>query len=210
MVAKKRTTLRNKAASKKPNNSLNGSEAVFHQLSTPNSFPEDPKAFLHQLRETKKEKQMNKQDTFLTQIKERAAGNPDFAGISKSSIRRRKRNMKNDLKPKMNDLLLSLNKEAGLKEILENDHKTGSLEDEDMMVDTNVTKITKSTKYRHINNETSASVKIKKNQPSIRNQKGAKQLTKDESKRFVQVLNNNAFKADPFGSLKEIIKMQKF
>ncbi|CCC70194.1 hypothetical protein NCAS_0E01240 [Naumovozyma castellii] len=207
MVAKKRNTLRNKAASRA---ATNGSGSDDHDQSV-FDLPPDPKAYLHQARETKKEKQMNKQQNFLERMKMKANGDGNLEGISKSSIRRRKRKMREDLKPKMYDLLTSLQQESDLRDhVLADDRKDDNNEDE-MVVDS-VTKITKSAAYSHITSGKPmepGSVIMKKNQPNIRNQKGAKAISQKESARFNQVLTNQSFQQNPFGSLREIIKMQK-
>ena len=203
MVAKKRSTLRNKVAVRS-----GLSEKAFDNITLPVDLelPPDPKAFLHQARESKKDKQTNKQQTFLSQIKEKALViDSNFAGISKSSIRRRKRKQRDDLKPKMHDLLTSLQQEEDLKE------DTKDLEDPDKysVSTVKVTKIIKSENYQKLEVNGPGFIKIKRNDPNIRNQKGAKRLALNESKRFNQVLNNPSFQSDPFGSLREIIKIQK-
>lgn len=67
----------------------------------------DPKAFLHQARLTKKEKQQNKSHEFMTKI---GGGHIDGDGgpISKSALRRRKRKANQSLKPKLSDLVDAL------------------------------------------------------------------------------------------------------
>ncbi|EDO17104.1 hypothetical protein Kpol_1025p24 [Vanderwaltozyma polyspora DSM 70294] len=206
MVAKKRNTLRSKAAAGR-----NAKTSVLED-SVLNELPPDPKAFLHQHRESKRDKQNTKQQSFLSQIKNKSLGlDSNLAGISKSAARRRKRKIRDDLKPKMGELLTSLEKEEDLKEYTQDQDDSKDADgDEQMEISiNNVTKITKSNKYGKLSHELPGSVKIKKNQPSIRNQKGAKQLAIDESKRFNQVLTNQSFQQNPFGSLREIIKMQK-
>ena len=109
MVAKKRNQLRNKAASR-----LSKPEE-FDSTEVVSLLPPDPKAFLHQPRESKKEKVLNKSQSFVSKIKDQASLNN--SGISKSSLRRRKRKLRDDLKPKMQDLLTSLQKEGVMEEI---------------------------------------------------------------------------------------------
>lgn len=205
MVAKKRNTLRGKATTRLQNGASILSQPITNSAE---EFPEDPKAYLHQFKETKKEKQSSKQSAFMDRIKD-STNNGEFAGISKSSIRRRKRKMRDDLKPKMNDLLTSLQQEDDLREITrtENDESNiDVMEDIDSYLNTtsNVTRIIKSEKPF-----STGEIKIKKNEPSIRNKKGAKLLSKKETERFQKVLNNQEFKQNSFSALRDIIKLQK-
>ncbi|CAR27465.1 hypothetical protein ZYGR_0I07400 [Zygosaccharomyces rouxii] len=177
MVAKKRNTLRQKSAvtaSKKPQEVLNDIEM---------DMGEDPKAFLHQYKESKKDKNLSRQQMFLDQIKQKNGTDPSFAGISKSAMRRRKRKLRDDLKPKMGELLTSLGQEEDLKEQFEDNFKEeGVVEPEPQ--------------------------KKRKNEPNIRNQKGAKALSVQESERMKQVLSNSSFQQNTFSALRDVIKMQ--
>lgn len=179
MVAKKRNTLRQKAAaastSKKSQEPQNDLEI---------DIGEDPKAFLHQHKESKKEKNLSRQQTFLEQIRQRNDLDPNFAGISKSAIRRRKRKTRDDLKPKMGELLTSLGQEEDLKEQLEEKPE-----------EREVTVVEEPQKKR-------------KNEPNIKNQKGAKALSIQESERMKQVLSNSSFRQNTFGALRDVIGMQ--
>ena len=69
----------------------------------------------------------------------------------------------------------------------------------------NVTRIVKSKKPLE-----PGSIKIKKNEPNIRNKKGARALSIKESKRFMQVLKTDEFKKNSFAALRDIIKLQKY
>ncbi|AET38320.1 Slx9p Ecym_2607 [Eremothecium cymbalariae DBVPG len=196
MVAKKRVQLRSKAANLRKNSLELGDAAEQQQ------FPPDPKAYLHQAREAKKEKQLNKSRSFLTKIREQANDN---VGISKSALRRRKRKQRDDLKPKMQDLLLSLQDEGVLD-------KDGNVQDGSFGPSSTVTSIKKSSGYDGIHNvvaEESGTVPVKKNEPSMRTQRGAKLLAKNEAVRFAQVISDQGFKKDPFATLREVIKMRK-
>ncbi|CAL9737566.1 ribosome biogenesis protein Slx9p [Monosporozyma servazzii] len=202
MVAKKRNTLRGKASSRL------GSKPLDSSIFAPENeleAAEDPKAFLHQYRETKKDKQLNKQSAFISKIKETASS--EFAGISKSSIRRRKRKLRDDLKPRMEDLLTSLKQEPGLQEItksIEEGEHDSVPDGSHMSSVAAVTRIVSKQKPLE-----PGSIKIKKNEPNIRTKKGAKALSIKESQRFMQVLKNDEFKKNSFGALRDIIKMQK-
>ncbi|GAV53458.1 hypothetical protein ZYGR_0AI07420 [Zygosaccharomyces rouxii] len=183
MVAKKRNTLRQKSAaaiSKKSQEPLNNVETKLDM-----DIGEDPKAFLHQYKESKRDKNLSRQQMFLNQIKHKNDTDPNFAGISKSAIRRRKRKMRDDLKPKMGELLTSLGQEDDLKEQLEENFK-----EEDV-----------------VEPEPQPQRK-RKNEPNIRNQKGAKALSVQESERMKQVLSNSSFQQNTFGALRDVIRMQ--
>ncbi|AAS52365.1 AEL319Cp [Eremothecium gossypii ATCC 10895] len=188
MVAKKRTQLRAKAMRQR----RNSSEAMETE-----ELPPDPKAFLHQLRESKREKQLNRSQSFLNRLRDQA-GN---GGISKSALRRRKKRMKEELKPRMEDLLTSLKEEG----VLEED------ESGELAAVTGVTAITASNGYSglHDTAEACGTVRIRKNEPSIRTQRGAKLLTTKEQERFTKVISNERFRSSPFETLREIIKSRK-
>lgn len=207
MVAKKRSTLRGKVAARLGSKPLD----ISILAQGPNvELPEDPKAFLHQYKESKKEKQMNKQNTFISKI--RQSSNTEFSGISKSSIRRRKRKLRDSLKPRMEDLLTSLEQEPDLKELTtEPQGREEGMTDVSNVsflthvIPSNVTRIVKSKKPLE-----PGSIKIKKNEPNIRNKKGARALSIKESKRFMQVLKTDEFKKNSFAALRDIIKLQKY
>ncbi|CAR24240.1 Ribosome biogenesis protein SLX9 [Lachancea thermotolerans] len=194
MVAKKRSQLRAKAALR-----LGRSKDEDDSEPTSIDLPEDPKAFLHLPRESKKDKMMSKSQSFLSKLHENTSIN---GAISKSAIRRRKRKLRDQLKPKMEDLLVSLEKD-GVTEALEipGSEEEGSTRDSTERKTTRIT--------RPPPTPSTGSVIMRKNQPSIRNQRGAKQLAQKESDRFQSVLQNKQFQQDPFAALKEVIKMQK-
>ncbi|CDO92381.1 unnamed protein product [Kluyveromyces dobzhanskii CBS 2104] len=197
MVAKKRTGLRAKAA--RVTNTEK--DDVVQQVT---DLPPDPKAFLHQPRETKKEKSQIKSQNFLSRITDTGKS---LSGISKSSARRRKRKMRDDLKPKLDDLLTSLQDEG----VAEKDEPA-------VEADTNgeskpassVTKVVRSDAYGRIRYDAPQNKgQLRKNEPNIRNQKGAKMLAQQESKRFNEVLLNESFQKNPFDALKEAIRMRQ-
>lgn len=202
MVAKKRNNLRSKA-----NAAAVAASGVYRNVSEVDETFDKPlntdqHAFLHQPRETKKEKQMNKQQTFLSRVKENSSSSePSFAGISKSAMRRRKRKLRDDLKPKMADLLTSLGKEDDLKQHIANNSTSEGFEDSKIQV----TKVLQAD-HRHVSEP--GFIQIKKNEPNIRNQKGAKALSIKESSRMNSILTNTDFQQNPFGALKDVIKMQ--
>lgn len=208
MVAKKRNTLRGKVGARLGSKPLDGS--ILAPADNDTESTPDPKAFLHQHRETKKDKQMNKQSAFISKIKETSSS--EFAGISKSSVRRRKRKLRDDLKPRMQDLLTSLEQDPGLKTLSKDIEESRENEQiNDFMTDApNITPVNAVT--RIVGKEKPlepGSIKIKKNEPNIRNKKGARALSIKESERFMQVLKNDEFKKNTFGALRDIIKMQK-
>lgn len=199
MVAKKRNTLRGKVSAR-----VNASASIFDNSQEEPKTSElapDPKAFLHQFRETKKDKQLNKQSAFLSKIKQ--STNDEFSGISKSSIRRRKRKMRDDLKPKMQDLLTSLEQEQDLKDITAQENVNGDNMEDEISVKPSVTRLINAQK------EEPGSIKIRRNEPNIRTKKGSKLLAVKESERFHQVLTNPTFKQNTFAALRDVIKLQK-
>lgn len=216
MVAKKRTKLRDKV-SRLSNKEQNVEES---EVSYASVLGEDPKAFLHQSKESKKDKMSQKHSMFLERLREKNMAG-EFSGISKSAIRRRKRKMRDELKPKMHDLLTSLENDVDIEQSEESGedefHDASQFqENDDYMGETprHVTRLVKSEnvkgKSKGKMKNASGSVILKKNAPNIRNQKGAKQLSIQETQRFNQVLANQTFQQNPFGSLRDVIKMQKF
>lgn len=188
MVPKKRTRIRDKVAkhSKLPND----------DIPTPLiDLPPDPNAFLHTSKETKKEKLLNKSISFLNKIKR-----DNCSSISKSSLRRRKRNARDELKPKMQDLLVSLEHDGIL---------TNPTVKENNIQETqhSITRIVENPKK--LSSVGSNIFPIKKNEPNIRNQKGAKVLVSKEAIRFNHILTNKSFQQNPFAALREVIEMRK-
>lgn len=198
MVAKKRTALRTKAAKVT-------TVEKDHAVQPLTELPPDPKAFLHQPRETKKEKLQNKSQNFISRITDVGK---NLTGISKSSVRRRKRKLRDELKPKMDDLLISLQQEG----VIRNDEPS----QEDLAVEkkaslnSSVTKVITSDAYGSIRGSAPQHKgQLRKNEPNIRNQRGAKALAQQESKRFNEVLLNESFQKNPFDALKEAIRMRQ-
>lgn len=208
MVAKKRNTLRGKANAR---NSQKIAADVANDRNVEEKFEleSDPRAFLHQPKETKKEKLLNRQNTFLSNLKVKSTlgdgVGANFDGISKSSIRRRKRKLREELKPRMQDLLTSLEQEKDLQGIIENTSK--NINDDDIDMDAKIRFV--DAKEIRSKKAEPGSIRIKKNQPNIRNQKGAKALAANETARFNQVLTNQEFQKNPFSALREVIKLQK-
>ncbi|KAL3233039.1 Ribosome biogenesis protein SLX9 [Nakaseomyces bracarensis] len=219
MVAKKRTKLRDKVS--RLNKEQNFDAGVESKVNYPSVLGEDPKAFLHQSKESKKEKMSQKHSMFLERVKEKNMAT-EFSGISKSAVRRRKRKLRDDLKPKMHDLLTSLENDVQIEDerVGEGDEEfydAPQFQDGDEIMGGTPRNITRLVKPENLKgkgkNKTKnvpGSVLLKKNAPNIRNQKGAKQLSIQETQRFNQVLANQNFQQNPFGSLRDVIKMQKF
>ena len=209
MVAKKRNTLRGKASAR--NSQKIGADAANDGIVDEKyELESDPRAFLHQPKETKKEKLLNRQNTFLSNLKVKSTlgdgMSANFDGISKSSIRRRKRKLREELKPRMQDLLTSLEQEKDLQGIIDNTSK--NINDDDVIdMDSKIRFV--DTKEIRSKKAEPGSIRIKKNQPNIRNQKGAKALAANETARFNQVLTNQEFQKNPFSALREVIKLQK-
>lgn len=197
MVAKRRTTLRNKAAAAAAV-ARNDEELEEQELDF------SSRSFLHQPRESKKEKQLNKHQIFLNRVMEKSSGRDDLAGISKSAVRRRKRKLRDELKPKMGDLLTSLREEDDLRQHV--------LEDATNPRDSNP--VAKKSVVRVLSKEERGTselghVHIRKNEPNIRNQKGARALSIRETLRMNDILHNSSFQQNPFGALREAIMMKQ-
>lgn len=163
-----------------------------NQQSINNELSEDPKAFLHEYKESKREKQEVRSKEFLNRLATKEGAN--LSGISKSSIRRRKRKQKAELLPKMQDLLASLEDTKEDQDDLEDNQISQKY--------SNVNIIDKKTgKRAFVENIT----KNRKNLPNPRNKKGAKQIEKVETLLFNNTLKNPNFQKNPFATLKESI-----
>lgn len=127
------------------------------------------------LKTTKKEKQAAKSSLFNDKVLSKVTFNTT-GGISKSALRRRKRKEKEQLKPKMDDLLLSLPQTVNIVE----------------------TKKKKEVKYV-------AEIGKPANRPNPQKHSGHTKLLEVENKRFNQVLNNSEFKKSPFALLQQAI-----
>jgi len=125
---------------------------------------------------TKKEKQLAKSTQFNEKILSKVTFNMS-GGVSKSALRRRKRKEREQLKPKMDDLLLSLPETVN---VVESKQKK------------------KEVKYVADNKKPT-------NQPNPQKHTGHTKLLEAENKRFNQVLNNSQFKKTPFALLQQAI-----
>lgn len=124
---------------------------------------------------TKKEKQLAKTNQFNEKLLSKVTFNLT-GGVSKSAIRRRKRKEREQLKPKMEDLLLSLPESV------------------------NVVEPKKVKEVKYIGDH-----KKPTNQPNPQKHTGHTKLLEAENKRFNQVLNNTQFKKTPFALLQQAI-----
>lgn len=154
----KRTQLRTKAA-------RSSSRAV---KQSGESLPEDPQAFLHQYKETKQQKLLNKRQTLLSKLGTESS-------ISKSSLRRRKRKEKQELKPKMEELLTSPEESMG-----------------------DAINVVDSKQYVQAKKKSA-------NAPSTRTKKGLQKVEQQERKLFGMILKDQQFKKSPFEALRESI-----
>ena len=130
---------------------------------------------------TKKQKQQEKSDQFINKLANKVTFNIN-GGISKSSLRRRKRKEKEQLKPKMQDLLLSL--PAG----------------EDL--ESKLTKVSKASTNEYVD----VKKKNNHNAPNPTKITGHKKIMIEEHKNFGNVLKNPEFRKSPFDALKSAIK----
>jgi ribosome biogenesis protein SLX9 len=150
---------------------------------TNNTIAEDPLAFLHGHKQTKRDKLLSKRDNFLTKIQTSNTSN-----VSKSTLRRIKRKAKEQLKPKMEDLLTALDEAVEQTE--------GNTEI--------------STKKSNINIVPTQKFisKNPKNLPNAKNKSGVKCIEKQERERFGSVLKDSKFKQSPFAALRENISQR--
>ncbi|GME78875.1 unnamed protein product [Ambrosiozyma monospora] len=107
---------------------------------------------------------------------------PNQPGISKSAIRRRRRKQRDQLKPKLDDLLDALQSTV-----------TPTDTDTQMATGSNDDQIT------------STKVKLSHKPNPNASLKGAKKVEIEEGKRFGLVLKDPSFKASPFSALKDAI-----
>lgn len=168
---KKKSGLRAKSAKR---STIASKIAEFKQELAPREeYHENP--LLKLLQTSKKEKQKIKSNDFTERILAKSSFNLS-GGISKSSLRRRKRKAKENLKPKMDDLLLSLPQETL------------------NLVDTKETQ------------SFIAAKKKEANKPNPTKQGGHAKLLQMENKHFNRVLTDKQFKASPFDALKLAIQ----
>lgn len=161
--------MRSKAASKTGSRSMNDKIA---EMKSDQEFHENP--FLKLLKTSKKEKQQTKSQNFNERIQKSVNLS---GGVSKSTLRRHKRRAREQLKPKMDDLLLSL-PDTGMEW--------------PSSATTTVKPYIKSSK---------ANV----HQPNANNSKGHKVIMAQEHKNFSNVLKNPEFRSSPFSALKSAI-----
>ncbi|KAI3406279.2 SLX9 [Candida oxycetoniae] len=128
---------------------------------------------------TKKQKQQEKSDKFITQLVNKVTFNTS-GGISKSSLRRQKRKAKEQLKPKMDEILDNLPKTSNDVEIKSLDNAMG--------------------------NDFVESNRINRNKPNPVKASGYKRIMKEENRNFSNVLKNPQFRASPFEALKLAIQ----
>ncbi|ODV82822.1 hypothetical protein CANARDRAFT_10201 [[Candida] arabinofermentans NRRL YB-2248] len=121
---------------------------------------------------------------------------PNFAasGISKSAIRRRKRKLRDSLKPKLDDLLdaLPVDVQDVTNELQQQQQQQRYVASGDISVDPTASATTTTTKNK-LNH-----------QPNF-HRKGSKLVEKMEMERFGKILKDENFKTNPFASLKEAI-----
>ncbi|KGQ89218.1 ribosome biogenesis protein SLX9 [Candida albicans P94015] len=155
------------------------SEITFSSSSSSSSYHENP--FLRLAKSTKKEKQQVKSDKFVNRL----IG--DSTKISKSSLRRKKRKAREQLKPKLDDLLSNLPSTNNEKEEESNNNQ---VKEEGEKEDKNThTKFITKISQNHIPNPTKAS--------------GIKQIMKQESITFTNALKT---RDSNFSSLKSMIQ----
>ncbi|GMM33762.1 Slx9 protein [Saccharomycopsis crataegensis] len=110
----------------------------------------------------------------------------NFTNVSKSSIRRRKRKLRDALKPKMDDMLDTLNEIGG-------HDKTSTI-----ATTTSITGPGKNTKYEYLETKN-------KHIPNPHKSKGKAFVETAERKNFNGTLANGSFRNSPFATLKDRI-----
>ncbi|KAK8440729.1 ribosome biogenesis protein slx9 [Candidozyma auris] len=171
MSIKKKTGLRSKSAKRA---SIASKIAEFKQeQASREEHHENPLLKLSQT--SKKEKLKNKSQDFNEKILSKVSFNLS-GGISKSASRRRKRKSKENLKPKMDDLLSSLPEET-------------------------LNLVEAKTPQAFI-----AAKKKEANKPNPQKQGGHAKLLQTENRHFNRVLTDKQFKASPFAALKSAIQ----
>lgn len=169
---KKRTTLRDKSAKASSKQNLSNKISELQTGgSNDETYHENP--FLKLSKISKKDKQTEKSNTFVKKVQ---VGANTTGGISKSSLRRRKRKEKEELKPKMNELLTSLDEPLTITKIVER-KPTGFVQ----------------------------SSKLNLNQPNAAKRTGHSKILSKENKNFQKVLQNPQFRTSPFAALKDAI-----
>lgn len=108
--------------------------------------------------------------------------------ISKSALRRRKRRAREELKPKMDDLLSNL--------------PTSNAPDDAHTVSSNTDEKDKSTQE---SSHTYLEAKSPRNLPNATKQSGYSRIMATEHKHFNSVLQNHQFKSSPFSALRDAI-----
>ncbi|ODQ77318.1 hypothetical protein BABINDRAFT_41682 [Babjeviella inositovora NRRL Y-12698] len=173
-VKKKTNSLRGKAATRAVSSAAKAQNAE----ATGITELKDLNPFLHQLKQTKRDKMLTKATEFIGKLK---SGNTS-GQISKSSLRRQKRKVKEQLKPKMEDLLTSL--PLNLLETAE------------------TTRIVAAPTAQFVN-------KLVKNKPSIMKKKGSLKIIQEETIKFHSVLSDKSFRANPMDAMRQSLLAQQ-
>lgn len=145
------------------------------ELAAQPEYHENP--LLKLLKSTKKEKQQSKTKAFNEKLLQKVTFNLS-GNVSKSARRRRARKEKEQLKPKMDDLLTSLPQET-----------------------VNIVSSTNISNGKFVKDKEKAN----DHKPKASKQKGHQKLMQTEKTRFSQVLNNQEFKKSPFAALRQAI-----
>jgi ribosome biogenesis protein SLX9 len=180
-AVKKRTTLRDKHAKSNTKSNLSGKIAELKEENNGQESDYHENPFLKLLKVTKKDKQLNKSQNFSQKFDSSTLNTS--SNISKSALRRRKRNARNELKPKMDELLQNLPETTNVIDPSAAAHKPN---------DHKLTKFIKSTK-------------ASANLPNATKQTGHAKIMTQESKNFTNVLKNPQFRSSPFSALKDAI-----
>lgn len=174
---KKRTTLRNKLSRSNTKADLTGKIAELKESNNEKDSDYHENPFLKLLKVSKKDKQLSKSQNFTQKFD--SANLNTTGSISKSALRRRKRHARDQLKPKMDELLQNL-------------PETTNIVETNPGTNPGTTKFVKATKKSA-------------NLPNAAKQTGHAKIMNQESKNFANVLKNPQFRSSPFSALKNAI-----
>lgn len=174
---KKKTGLRDKATR---GSSLANKIEQFRRDQEPLETPHEENPMLKLLKISKKEKQQAKTNSFNERLASKVTFNLS-GGVSKSSLRRRKRKQKEELKPKMDDLLSSL--PESVVNIVEKPSAKKSF--------------VKGTAAKPMN------------LPNPQKHTGHTKLLEAENQQFSKVLQDSQFQQSPFAALRNAITQNR-
>ncbi|KAF8003278.1 hypothetical protein HF325_002523 [Metschnikowia pulcherrima] len=175
---KKKSGLRDKATK---NSSLASKIEQFRRDQQPAAEYHDENPLLKLLKVTKKDKMQAKTNSFNERLAQKATFNLS-GGVLKSALRRRKRKEKEQLKPKMDDLLSSL--------------------------PASTVNVVDASSWKKMEFVKATSAKPS-NMPNPQKHSGHTKLLEAENQHFSRVLQDRLFQQSPFAALKQAIALKK-